>query len=99
MTDEVDHRGYSTRQVQPLARVEAEVGRIGGGSLKQDTFVIEGHDRAGDLVRVYVARIEAVGQTGEAETYRGASFDSPARALRQALRGYRAAYPETTGGG
>lgn len=87
-----DPRGYSNQQLRGIANVAAEVERIGGGRLTHETFVVEGQDESGQAVPIYGARIDAGAGGGAPEVHRGASFLTPAQALRQALQNYQNAH-------
>ncbi len=83
---------YSKQQLRGIASVAAEVERAGGGRLTHEMSVIEAWDETGLAGRIYAARIEAgVGDAGP-EVHRGASFVTPAQALRQALQNYKNAH-------
>jgi hypothetical protein len=69
-----------------FAAVESEVLQRSGGALAPLAYVIEGRDLTGRIVQVFAVRLTETTPLGTTRIYRGASFRSPADAMRQALR-------------
>ncbi len=86
---DMDHRGFSDRDRQDLAVVEADVAQLGGGQLVHDVYVLEGNEAVRDRPPMYAAWIATSSDAPESEHFRGSSETSPADALRMALRNYK----------
>jgi hypothetical protein len=87
--DEVDAWLADATDRDAFAAVEREVLHRSGGALAPIAYVIEGRDLTGRLVQVFAVRLTETTPLGTTRIYRGASFRSPADAMRQALRHYQ----------